>query len=113
MSSGEDNALFSGFFSTPLERILEDRDVEPPESAMDAILDGVVVHSDACKHTRNCFLWPLLMLALRRCTVRRRLRAVERSQCVLPPSRAFSRSLIVIRRLGEPHQCRFLRAPPG
>ncbi|KAJ7922277.1 hypothetical protein B0H13DRAFT_1983273 [Mycena leptocephala] len=48
MSSGEDNALFSGFFSTPLERILEDRDVEPPESAMDAILDGVIVHSDAC-----------------------------------------------------------------
>ncbi|KAJ7450359.1 hypothetical protein FB451DRAFT_1146309 [Mycena latifolia] len=48
MTSGEDNALFGAFFSTPMEAIWTDRAVVPPESEWDAILDEVCGQSDAC-----------------------------------------------------------------
>ncbi|KAJ6560102.1 hypothetical protein B0H19DRAFT_1146502 [Mycena capillaripes] len=48
MSSGENNALFGGFFSKPLETIWEEREVEPPAFSMDAILDEVIGQSDKC-----------------------------------------------------------------
>ncbi|KAF7352190.1 hypothetical protein MVEN_01182300 [Mycena venus] len=50
MTSGEDNALFGGFFSTPLERIWEERDEEPPADGMemDAIIEEIDLQPDAC-----------------------------------------------------------------
>ncbi|KAJ7792355.1 hypothetical protein B0H14DRAFT_2931545 [Mycena olivaceomarginata] len=49
MTSGEENELFDGFFSKPLEKIWEEREEMPPASALDAILDGgVQPQTDTC-----------------------------------------------------------------
>ncbi|KAJ7660593.1 hypothetical protein B0H17DRAFT_1094960, partial [Mycena rosella] len=48
MTSGEDNALFGGFLSIPMETIWTERQTVPPESEWDAILDEVCGKSDAC-----------------------------------------------------------------
>ncbi|KAF7337217.1 hypothetical protein MSAN_02274100 [Mycena sanguinolenta] len=48
MTSGEDNELYGGLFSKPLEKIWKKRKVVPPVSEMDAILEEIVPKIDAC-----------------------------------------------------------------
>ncbi|KAJ7469932.1 hypothetical protein B0H11DRAFT_2042835 [Mycena galericulata] len=48
MTSGEDNILFGGFFSTPLDKIWTERVVAAPVDEWGAILDEVRGQSDAC-----------------------------------------------------------------
>ncbi|KAJ6464546.1 hypothetical protein C8R45DRAFT_1024371, partial [Mycena sanguinolenta] len=48
MRSGEDNELYGGFLSKPLEKIWKKWKVAPPVSEMDAILEEIVPKIDAC-----------------------------------------------------------------
>ncbi|KAJ6555350.1 hypothetical protein DFH09DRAFT_1165238 [Mycena vulgaris] len=48
MGSGEDNALFGGFFSRPMEEIWSKRNAKLPPSEWDALLDEVCGKNDAC-----------------------------------------------------------------
>ncbi|KAJ7721890.1 hypothetical protein B0H16DRAFT_1473640 [Mycena metata] len=49
MSSGEDNQLYSGFVSEPLEQIWAQRQIVPPETSFGVILDDVQsVAADKC-----------------------------------------------------------------
>ncbi|KAJ7818963.1 hypothetical protein B0H14DRAFT_2600935 [Mycena olivaceomarginata] len=54
MTSGEENELFGGFFSKPLEKVWEEREEMSPASALDAILDGgVQPQADTCRQTEK------------------------------------------------------------
>ncbi|KAJ7167846.1 hypothetical protein C8R46DRAFT_1094322 [Mycena filopes] len=60
MSSGEDNQLYSGFFSEPLEKIWEEANVVPPETGFDVIMDDVQsVAPDSCAqcNAKGVKLW--------------------------------------------------------
>ncbi|KAJ7245818.1 hypothetical protein C8J57DRAFT_1190817 [Mycena rebaudengoi] len=58
-SNDGDNALFSGFFSTPLQNIWTDRHEDPPQSKWEPIIDDGSIESPRCAQcgTDNKKLW--------------------------------------------------------